>query len=228
MTPSRKRPREIAKQRNLPAGSITQPRSRRRGKDVLGVAKPRDDRRDDEVGQVLDNLRRIVRVLYGHSHRLELLAGLTSAQAWLITTLSKLQPAEVSVLARAMHLRPSAVDRIVGRLEERGLVVGNRSLNDHVKAKVTLTNVGMKLFERIPANPQELLLKGLSEIPRGRLRAVSEGVESLARILDAKEMAPLLFFALVANLPADESDYSHRVARLSTERKMRNGGIRRR
>ena len=73
----------------------------------MGAAESRDERRD-EVDQALDNLRRVVRVLYGHSRRMELLARLTSAQAWLITTLSRKQPAKVSDLARAMHLSPSA------------------------------------------------------------------------------------------------------------------------
>lgn len=177
----------------------------------MGAAESRDERRD-EVDQALDNLRRVVRVLYGHSRRMELLARLTSAQAWLITTLSRKQPAKVSDLARAMHLSPSAVVGIVGRLEERGLVARTRSSNDYVIVKVALTHVGMKLSGRIPAIPQELLLKGLSEIPPERLRAVSEGLESLARILGAKEMTPRLFFALVANLPAGESVDGQRMA----------------
>jgi DNA-binding MarR family transcriptional regulator len=178
----------------------------------MGAAESPDERRD-EIDQVLDNLRRIVRVLYGHSRRVESLARLTSAQAWLITTLSREKLAKISDLARAMHLSPLAVVRIVGRLEERGLVVRTRSLNDYGIAKVALTHVGMKLAGRIPANPQELLLKGLSEIPLERRHAVSEGLESLARILGAKEMTPSLFFALIANVPAGEIVDGQRMAR---------------
>ncbi len=55
--------------------------------DDMGVAKCMDER-EDQIDQVLDNLRRIVHVLVGHSRRVARLAGLTSAQAWLITTLS--------------------------------------------------------------------------------------------------------------------------------------------
>ena len=104
-----------------------------------------------------------------------------------------------------MHLSTSAVDRIVGRLEGRGLVVRTRSSNDHRIVKVALTHAGMKLAGRIPAIPQGLLLKGLSEIPPDRLRAVSEVLESLVRILGARELTPRLFFAPVANLPAGDS-----------------------
>ena len=178
----------------------------------MGAAESQEDR-GDEVDQVLDNLRRVVSVLYGHARRAELLARLTSAQAWLITTLSREKTAKVSDLARTMHLSPSAVVRIVGRLEDRGLVVRTLSSNDHGIVKVALTHVGMKLAGKIPAVPQELLLKGLSTIPAERLRAVSEGLESLARILGAKEMTPRLFFALVANLPAGESVDGQRMAR---------------
>jgi DNA-binding MarR family transcriptional regulator len=175
----------------------------KKGGDVMGSAEYPDER-GDEVDQVLDNLRRIVHVLYGHSRRLERLAGLTSAQAWLITTLSGKEPTKVSDLARAMHLNPSAVVRIVERLEERSLVVRTRSSNNHGIVKVVLTHVGMKLAGRIPAIPQELLLKGLLVIPPDRLRAVSEGLESLARILGARELTPRLFFAPVANQPVGD------------------------
>jgi DNA-binding MarR family transcriptional regulator len=165
----------------------------------MGTAESPDERRD-EIDRVLDNLRRIVRVMYGNSRRMELLARLTSAQSWLITTLSREKPARISDLARAMHLSPSAVVRIVVRLEERGLVARTRPSNDHGVVKVTLTHVGTMLAGRIPAIPQDPLLKGLSEIPPERLRAISEGVESLTRILGAEEMTPSLFFALVANV----------------------------
>jgi|GEM_PF-2109528 len=36
----------------------------------MGAAESLDERRD-EVDQVLDNLRRVVHVLYGHSRRVE-------------------------------------------------------------------------------------------------------------------------------------------------------------
>jgi DNA-binding MarR family transcriptional regulator len=135
----------------------------------------------------------------------ERLAGLTSAQAWLITALSIKESAKVSDLARAMHLSPSAVVRVVSRLEERGLLVRTRSSNDYGIVKVALTHVARKLVGRIPWAPQELLLKGLSDIPPDRLRAVSQGLKSLVGILGARELTPRLFFAPVANLPAGAS-----------------------
>lgn len=176
----------------------------KKGGNVMGAAKSTDER-ECEVDQVLDNLRRVVHVLYGHSRSLERLAGLTSAQAWLIATLSRMETPKISDLARAMRLFPSAVVRIVVRLEERGLVVRTRSSNDYSIVRVAMTHVGMKLAERIPLIPQELLLKGLSEIPLGRLRVVSEGLESLVGILGAGDLTPRLFFAPVSNQPAGGS-----------------------
>jgi len=166
----------------------------------MRAAESRDER-VDVVFQVLDDLRKVVHVLYGHSHRVERLAGLTSAQAWLITALSRMETSRISDLAHVMHLSPSTVVRIVGRLEERGLVARTRPSNDQGIVKVTLTHVGMKLAGRIPAIPQELLLKGLSEIPPSQLREISENLEFLTRTLGAGEATPRLFFAPVANLP---------------------------
>jgi DNA-binding MarR family transcriptional regulator len=85
-------------------------------------------------------------------------------------------------------------------LEERGLVARTRPSNDKGIVKVSLTHVGMKLAGRIPAIPQALLLKGLSEIPPNQLRTISENLESLTGILGAGEAIPHLFFAPVSNL----------------------------
>lgn len=161
--------------------------------------------RAHDIDRALDDLRRIVHMLYSHSCRMDRLAGLTSPQAWLIATLSGMVTAKVSDLARAMHLNPSTVVRIVDQLEEHGLVVRTRSSSARGTVKLALTHAGMKLAGRMPPAPQELLLKGLSKIPPDRLRAVSEVLESLVRILGAEELSPRLFFAPVANLPESES-----------------------
>ena len=87
--------------------------------------------RGNEVDEILDCLRRVIHVLYSHSRRVERLAGLTSAQAWLLTMLAGREPARISDLSRDMHLTPSAVVRIAGRLEARGLIVRTRSSGDH-------------------------------------------------------------------------------------------------
>lgn len=157
---------------------------------------------EPELVRVLDDLRRIVQVLYAHSRRVERLARLTSGQAWLIAALARTGPARVSQLARAMRLRPSAVVRIVGRLEDRGLVVRTRPSTDHRTAKVALTHVGKALAARVPAVPEEMLVEGLAALSERRFRAVREGLRDLAEILQAGDQAPLLFFAPVANLPA--------------------------
>ena len=171
------------------------------------------DERRDEVDRILDNLRRVVHALYSNSRVVERLAGMTSAQAWLIATLSRMETPEISDLARAMHLRLSAVIRIVGRLEERGLVVRTRSSNDRGIVKVALTHVGMKLAGRIPAVPQEHLLKSLSEVPPGTLRAISEGLDSLVGTPGARALTPRLFFAPVSNLQVGDSNAGQRVER---------------
>ena len=162
------------------------------------------DERGDEIERILDNLRRVVQVLYGHSRSVDREFRLDSPQAWLITMLSGAGPCRISDLARAMHLEHSTVVRIVGRLEGPGLVV--RTVSSHGQG-ITLTHMGRKLASRIPPIPQERILKGLSEIPLSRLRAVSEGLDSLARMLGASEASPRLFFAPVSNRAAGRRSY---------------------
>jgi DNA-binding MarR family transcriptional regulator len=161
----------------------------------------KSESRDESISRVFDNLRKIVQVLYAHSRRLERSVELTPPQSWLISVLGKSESVTVSELAEEMHVNPAAVIRILNRLETRGLVVRTRSAEDHGLAKMALTHKGRKLAEKMPAIPQSVILTGLREIPEERLQVISEGVESLANILDAQKKASLLFFSPVSNAP---------------------------
>ena len=149
--------------------------------------------RGEKIERILDNLRRVVQVLYGHSRSVERASRVTSAQAWLITTLSGEGPCRISDLAHAMHLDPSVVVRIVGRLEGVGLLVRTVSSHGHGIARIALTHVGRMLSSRIPPIPQERILMGLSKAPLYQLRIVSEGLDSLARILGTSRVPPAFF-----------------------------------
>jgi DNA-binding MarR family transcriptional regulator len=164
----------------------------------MGTARIPESR-EQSISRVFDNLRRIVRVLYAYSRAVERSAELTPPQSWLISVMAKSGPAMVSELARNLHLNPATVIRILGRLETRGLVVRTNPAEDRGSVKMTLTHKGMKMAEKMPEVPQIAMWTGLRELPEERLRAISDGLESLATILGARKTAPRLFFSPVSD-----------------------------
>ncbi|MCL5885332.1 MAG: MarR family transcriptional regulator, partial [Deltaproteobacteria bacterium] len=84
-------------------------------------------RRDREIAGVLDNLRRVFRVVHRYSKRAEKVGGLTGPQLWAMKVLAESAPLRVTDLARRMYLHPSTVVGILHRLEQQDMVTRTRS-----------------------------------------------------------------------------------------------------
>lgn len=169
-------------------------------------------RRDQEIADVLDNLRRVFRVVHRYSKRAEKVGGLTGPQVWAMKVLAESEPIRVTDLARRMYLHPSTVVGILDRLEQKAEVARRRSPEDHRVVTVSLTAKGKETVSKIPQIAQGLLLGGLAELPDGELSTVSEGLRKLVGILGVGEMPPPLLLSSEVNVPEgknhDPEDYT--------------------
>lgn len=157
-------------------------------------------RRDKEIADVLDNLRRVFRVVHRYSKRAEKVGGLTGPQVWAMKVLSESEPIRVTDLARRMYLHPSTVVGILDRLEQRGQVARTRSEMDHRVVTVSLTAKGRETVSKVPQIAQGLLLKGLRELSDANLRTASEGLRHLVGILGVEGMSPPLLLSPEVNV----------------------------
>ncbi len=158
-------------------------------------------RRDQEIADVLDNLRRVFRVVHRYSKRAEKVGGLTGPQVWAMKVLAESAPIRVTDLARRMYLHPSTVVGILDRLEQQTMVTRTRSEVDHRVVTVSLTGKGCDTVSKIPEIAQGLLLKGLRELSSVDLETVSEGLRRLVAILGVEEMPPPLLLSPEVNVP---------------------------
>ena len=76
-------------------------------------------------------------------------AELTLAQVRVLRRLTK-KPQTLGQLGTELALAPPSVTRLVDRLEERGLIVRQRDLEDRRKVVATLTADGRRLLSAIP------------------------------------------------------------------------------
>lgn len=157
--------------------------------------------RDREIADILDNLRRVFRVVHRYSKRAEKVGGLTGPQLWAMKVLAESAPIRVTDLARRMYLHPSTVVGILDRLEQQDQVTRTRSEKDHRVVTVSLTGKGRETVSNVPEIAQGLLLKGLKGLPDAELSSVSEGLRKLVGILGVEGMPPPLLLSPEVNVP---------------------------
>jgi DNA-binding MarR family transcriptional regulator len=157
------------------------------------------------VANIVDNIRRVFQVINEHSKRVEKVTGITGPQLWAIKRIAENAPIKGAELARRMYLHPTTIVGILDRLETRGLVVRTRSKVDRRVVEVNLTEQGNELVRNAPEVAQGILVQGLEKLPEERLLKISEGIEELIRILDAREIPPQLMRSREVNLPHDEN-----------------------
>jgi DNA-binding MarR family transcriptional regulator len=166
------------------------------------MVETRKARRDREITDVLDNLRRVFKVVHRYSKRAEKIGGLTGPQVWAMKVLAESAPIRVTDLARRMYLHPSTVVGILDRLEQQSQVARTRSKKDHRVVTVSLTAKGRKTVSKVPQIAQGLLLKGLKELSDKDLLTTSEGLRQLVGILGVEGMPPPLLLSPEVNAPA--------------------------
>jgi len=163
-------------------------------------------RRDQEIADVLDNLRRVFRVVHRYSKRAVKVGGLTGPQVWAMKVLAESAPIRVTDLSRRMYLHPSTVVGILDRLEQQDQVTRTPSEKDHRVVAVALTAKGRETVAKVPQIAQGLLLIGLKELSDWDLSTVSEGLRMLVGILGVEGMPPPLLLSSEINVPEETID----------------------
>src|SRR5882672_8262294 len=123
-----------------------------------------------EVTAILDDLRRIVRVLRESSRAAEGELGVTGAQLFVMRALGSADKLSVNMLAARTRTHQSSVSVVVARLVKRGIVKRTTSADDGRQAELELTSRGRKLLERAPFAAQDRLIAGIETLPRDERR----------------------------------------------------------
>ncbi len=153
------------------------------------------------VAAIIDDIRRVFKVLTEQSKRIEHETSLTGPQLWVIKLLKETSPMKVSELARRMYLHPATMVGLLDRLETKCLVKRTRSEKDRRVVHIDLTDQGHELEINSPEVVQNLLVKGLVGLGGQKLKLISEGMEEVVNILGAQDVPPQLIMSSEINLP---------------------------
>ncbi|WP_232661515.1 MarR family winged helix-turn-helix transcriptional regulator [Pseudonocardia sp. TRM90224] len=108
------------------------------------------------------------------------------AQTSVLATVGRIGPLRISELADIEGLNPTMLSRIVGKLEDAGLLLRRPDPDDRRAAFVETTEAGKELHMRLRAERTRLLsehLTGLSDAEAAQLLAALSALESLATTL---------------------------------------------
>jgi DNA-binding MarR family transcriptional regulator len=151
-------------------------------------------RTDQDLTAVMDALRRVVRALRVSAHTAERGLGISGAQLFVLGEVAAAPGASLAELAARTATDPSSVSVVVARLRARKLLARRRHPDDARRAAIWLTARGHTALARAPEPVQVRLLAALRTLPTRRLRALADGLGSVASQLGLEGARPAMFF----------------------------------
>lgn len=148
----------------------------------------------DDLREVLDSIRRIVRLLRLSSREAEREVGLTGAQLFVLQKLSENPVLSVNELAERTHTHQSSVSVVVQVLVDKGLVSRSKAAADGRRLDLALTSSAKSILRKAPGVAQDRLIEALQRLPVSITRQLAK---SLSRLVEEAGLndgdAPMIF-----------------------------------
>jgi DNA-binding MarR family transcriptional regulator len=154
---------------------------------LTGADRPTSDR-------VMIALRKIIQAFDMNSRKLVKRVGLTGPQLVILQEVAFLNEATVGEIAQAVSLSQATVTGILERLENRKLLVRQRSEFDKRRVMVRVTKTGEKFLQEAPPLMQETFVEQFYSLQEWEQNMILGSLQRLVSIMNAKtiETANLL------------------------------------
>lgn len=154
----------------------------------------RERLRPSEVAYLLDDLRRIVRVLRRSSRAAERSLGVSGAQLFALMGIAETPGISLSELALRTRTHQSTVSVVVKRLIAAKLVSRVPSKADGRVIELVITTKGLELLEKAPFAAQERLIAGIEQLPLSHGRELATSLRRLVTAMKLEEEPAVMFF----------------------------------
>lgn len=145
------------------------------------------------LGAVLDFMRRLWALdhaLQSISKRMETTLGLTGPQRLVIRIVGHSPGISAGKLAEVMHVHPSTLTGVLGRLEQRGLVSRKADKTDLRRALFQLTAKGRKLDVPDEGTVESAIERALAGLPARSIATAEQVLGHVARELGVERTKP--------------------------------------
>jgi DNA-binding MarR family transcriptional regulator len=152
------------------------------------------DSDDPALGDVLDFMRLLWDVnheLEAWSKRMDARIGVTGPQRLVIRIVGRFPGISAGRLATVLHVHPSTLTGVLGRLEDRGFVKRSADPADARKALFGLTAQGKRLDTLRSGTVESVVRRVLRDASPGNLTGAQKVLGALATALGDHEPAPV-------------------------------------
>ena len=146
--------------------------------------EPQDSSQSYEL-RILQALRRIIRAVDIHSHKLATRHKITGPQLGCLLAVKESGPITSAKLAQKVYLSPSTIVGIIDRLEEKELVERSRDSKDRRLIHIGITEIGNQLVAAAPSLLQDTLVSALVELPDSEQISITMALEKLVDLMEA-------------------------------------------
>jgi len=113
--------------------------------------------------------------------------GLTPSQLTCLGAIVALGPVRVSDVAAREGINPTALSRVLARLDESELIVRTPDPNDRRSAMLAATRKGRRTLEHVRAEGTKLLLERVGRLDADDARALAAALPALAALAESLE-----------------------------------------
>jgi len=144
--------------------------------------------------RAMDGLRRLVRVLRSANSDTHRLAGITSAQLFVLRSIAEHPGLSLDDVVRRTLTTQSTVSEVVARLVARGLVSSEPARNDRRRVALRVTPHGERLIAESGLPIQDTLITALRSLPVPQQEAIADGLAAWLTAANLAGVVPSMFF----------------------------------
>lgn len=133
------------------------------------------------------HLRRVVGRLARHLNAEATGEGLTPSQASVLGQIVVNGPLGVGRLSQIEGLNPTMLSRVIGKLDQSGLIVRRQGPDDLRAVWVECTPAGRRLSERIRKRRTETLSRCVERLPAGHAQSIVAALPALEALVSELE-----------------------------------------
>lgn len=151
---------------------------------------------DPDALEVLTSIRRIVRAVSLHSHRLGRTSGLTVPQLLTLRAVhaSGPQGTTATEILDDVGVSPGTLSGIVQRLVQAGLLLRERSDQDRRRVVLTVSATGRGVLDAAPRPLQARFVEQLEALPPSERQNIIAALQRIVTMMEAEDLdaSPIL------------------------------------
>ncbi len=138
--------------------------------------------------EVYSTLRQIVRAMDVHSKYLYKYYGLSSPQLSILKELSEVNEIPTGQLAKKISLSQATVTDILDRLEEKGLIIRQRSSFDKRRVYIQISEKGKAIVSKNPSLLKEDFIRQFNELENWEQTLILSSMQRIVSMMKTPEI----------------------------------------